>query len=286
MALAPPTLLPPDGGLHVPRRPAAALAKYAAVYATSVRNQLAYAGELAFRGIFLSLILFVFLRLWQATYGGQDTPTIAGFTVAQMVWYLAITESIVLSRPRFNQAVDQEVRTGDVAYTLVRPYSYAAHHCANYLGERTVRFVTTLAIGCALALLYVGPVPLSPANVAYGLVALALGVAIDFAGTFGIALLAFWIEDTWSVNLIYDRLIMLLGGMMLPLEVFPGWLAGVARALPFSAVVYGPARVTLGGLEEGASSLLLRQAVTLLAAWVVVWLLYRRAFRRISVNGG
>lgn len=275
-----------SGAVRRPGGPAPVGAKYLAVFLTSVRNQLAYTGEMALRGLFLAMILFVFLQLWRATYGGQGQPTIAGFTVAQMLWYLAVTESIVLSRPRLNQTVDQEVRTGDVAYTLVRPYSYAGHHLAGYLGERLVRFAVVLGIGCTLALLYVGPVPLSWGNLALALAALLLAMAIDFAGAFGISLLAFWIEDTWSISLIYDRLIMLLGGMLLPLEVFPGWLAGIAAALPFSQLVYGPARIALGGLAGGAPALLARQVVTLAIAWTLVALLYRRAFARISLNGG
>src|SRR5206468_11897150 len=103
------------GGL----RPAAA--KYAALFAAGIHNQLAYWGEWLLRGVFLVMVLFVFLQLWEATYRAQGKATIAGFTLPQMLWYLALTESIVLSRPRVNQAIDQEVRTGDIAYVHVLP---------------------------------------------------------------------------------------------------------------------------------------------------------------------
>ena len=53
-----------------------------------------------------------------------------------------------------------DAATGDVAYTLLRPYNYAAYHLANYLAERLLRFITTAVIGATLATLYVGPIPL------------------------------------------------------------------------------------------------------------------------------
>jgi ABC-2 type transport system permease protein len=272
-----PTLRRP-GGIR------ASAAKYAAVFATCLRNQLAYAGEWALRGVFLAMVLFIFLQLWRATYQGRST--IAGFTIAQMIWYLALTESIVLSRTRIGQTIDREVRTGDVAYTLVRPYSYAGYYLASYLGERLPRFATTLAIGAALALLYVGPVPLQPWAAVAALVTLLVAMCIDFIGSFGIGLLAFWTEDTASINLIYDRLVMLLGGMMLPLAAFPKVIGDVARVLPFGVMVYGPAGLALGAPDASFGRLSAQQAAWMLVAGAIVWLVYRAALRRITANGG
>jgi ABC-2 type transport system permease protein len=238
------------------------------------------------RGVFLAMVLFIFLQLWEATYRAQGTATIAGFTLPQMLWYLAITESIVLSRPRVNQAIDQEVRTGDVAYVLVRPYNYAGYRLAMYLGERLLRFVTTLAIGAALAAVYVGPVPLSLAGLGAALVALGVAMLIDFMGSFSVGLLAFWTEDTNSIALIYDRLVMLLGGMFLPLSVLPPVMARLADALPFSVLVFGPARLALGDPQASFPLILAKQALALALFGAVALALYRAALRRITVNGG
>jgi ABC-2 type transport system permease protein len=267
--------------------------KYSAVFATSVRNQVAYWGEWLLRGVFLMMVLFVFLQLWRATYGAQaqaDHPSggrvIGGFTLPQMLWYLALTESIVLSRPRVNQTIDQEVRSGDIAYVLLRPYAYAGYHLATYLGERVLRFATTLAIASVLAALYVGPVQVTAAHSAAALLALGLAMLIDFLGSFAVGLLAFWTEDTDSIGLIYDRAVMLLGGMFLPLSLLPAAIARVADALPFSVLVYGPARLALGDPEANLAAIVVRQALALVLFGAVAAGLYRAALRRVSVNGG
>ena len=287
IAAAPATASAPPFQLRRPAGWSAEAAKYGAVFTATLRGQLAYAGELALRTTFLVIILYVFLQLWRATFSAEGKPTIAGFSVAHMVWYLALTEAIVMSRTRLSGTVDEEVRSGDIAYRLVRPYAYAGYHLASHAAERTLRFALNLAVGSSLALLYVGPVPLAPGGIAIGLAAAALGALIDFLVLFAIGLLAFWIEDTSSVQLIYSRLLMLLGGMMLPLEVFPEPIKTIASALPFSAMVYAPARLALiGGDAAWALGLLARQAVTLAVTVVAVWLLYRAAVRRINVNGG
>jgi ABC-2 type transport system permease protein len=270
----------------------AELRAYAALFSVNLHNQVAYLGEWALRGIFLAMIPFVFLQLWQATYAGQGaggagaTGVIGGFTLPQMLWYLAFTESIILSRPGLNRLVDAEVRTGDIAYTLLRPYAYGGYRLMAYLAERSLRFATLVILGAALAWLYVGPVPLRPADLLAALGALFLAALIDFLGAFGIGLLAFWTEDTSSIGLIYDRLVMLLGGMLLPLELFPEPLRAIARALPFATMIYGPARLAFGTPPEGVWFLLGRQALFLVAGALAVALLYRRAFRRIALNGG
>jgi ABC-2 type transport system permease protein len=280
----------PAGDAAQPRQPGtgrlAVLGAYAALFTTSLRNQLAYFGEWALRGVFLAMILYVFLQLWRATYAGQPSSVIGGFTLPQMLWYLAITESLILSRPGVNRLVDAEVRTGDIAYTLLRPYAYGGYRLMAYLAERLLRFATLMTIGVLLATLYVGPVPLRAQDIAGALAALLLASLLDFLGAFGIGLLAFWTEDTSSIGLLYDRMVMLLGGMLLPLELFPEPLGTIARALPFSTLIYGPARLALGAAPEPVSVLLARQAVFLVVGGVLVGLLYRRAFRDVAVNGG
>jgi ABC-2 type transport system permease protein len=168
----------------------------------------------------------------------------------------------------------------------VRPYAYAGYRFAMYVSERFVFFPVKLAVAAGLCLLYVGPVAFSPSGVALGLAALALATVLDFLLVFAIALLAFWTESTSSIGLIYDRLVMLLGGMLLPLEVFPEPLGSIARALPFSSLVYAPARLALGGAAEPAEVLFGKLLAFILAALAVVALLNRAAMRRLTVNGG
>ena len=262
------------------------IAKYVAVGRATLATQAAYLSEMLLRTLFMALILYIFVQLWSVTYDALGQQTVAGFSVAQMIWYLMVTESILLSRPRMTVEIDAEVRAGDVAYQLIRPYDYVLFRLARYLAERMLRLGINLAVGSALALLFVGPVPFEPASLAAALLVLALGTLVDFAGAIAIGLCAFWVEDTQPLTLLYDRAIMLLGGLLLPLELLPDWLAALLAALPFQLLVYAPARLVVSGDLAPLPDALGRLAVTLVVVAALVRLVQTWAARRLHANGG
>src|SRR5689334_12431220 len=219
------------------------LRKYTWVGLTAARSNVAYFGEVATRAIFLGVILYIFLQLWRATYAQTGAGQLGGLTLPQMLWYLAMTESIILYGPRVAQEVDQDVRTGALAVQLIRPLSYPLYRMWATLGERLVRFLLNAGVGAAIALLFVGPIALSIGGLALLTPALLLAFVLDFLGQFLIGLAAFWLEDTSGLLLIYTRVTMILGGMLLPLELFPEAWQPLLRALPFASIVYGPARL-------------------------------------------
>jgi ABC-2 type transport system permease protein len=252
----------------------------------TLATQTVYLGEIAVRTVFLATVLYIFVQLWTVTYEAMGRQTVAGFSVAQMIWYLTLTESILISRPRVSREIDQDVRSGDVAYQLIRPYDYVLFRLAAYLGERALRFGSCLAIGTVLALLYVGPIELSPtALLAAGLVVL-IGTVVDFLGAVAIGLCAFWVEDTQPLQLLYDRAIMLLGGLLLPLELFPDWIAPILAALPFQLILYAPARIAVTGDLSNLAPILVQLGVTLALTLALARGVFALATRRLHANGG
>jgi ABC-2 type transport system permease protein len=260
--------------------------KYGTAFRVSVVNQLAYPGELWLRTIFLVLIMFIFSSLWHTTYGELGRATVGGFTLTEMLWYLAITESLILSRPRDSLRIDEEVRTGDLAYALVRPYSFVCFRYAQMLGERLVRLGVNLAVALPLAFLFSRGIGLDRQGLLPGAAIVLGAITIDYLLVLAICLLAFWVEDTASFLFVYDRLLMILGGMLLPISLFPDRLEAIARALPFSAVVYAPALV-LVQFEPGlVVQVALRQGAALVVATVLAVAVFRLGVRRIHTNGG
>ncbi|MGH2588451.1 MAG: ABC-2 family transporter protein, partial [Dehalococcoidia bacterium] len=195
-------------------------------------------------------------------------------------------ESILLSRPRETLRIDEDVRTGQLAYQLARPYNFVLYRFAQMWGERLPRFLLTLAAAALLATLFSGGAGIGWGGLLAGPPALLLALTIDFLFVLAISLLAFWVEDTTPFLFIYDRFLMILGGMLLPLELFPGPLEAAARVLPFSAIVYAPARMFVDPDPARLAVLLLQQAITLLVAVVIAGGLFRYAERRLQTNGG
>ena len=261
-------------------------AKYGAILRMSIGNQLAYWGEVLLRSVFLVLIIYIFVQLWTLTYSSLKTLKVGDYSLAQMVWYFAFAEAIILSTPLLRTKIDQEVKSGDLAYRLNKPYHYVVYLAADYAGERLVRFCINLTIGSGLALLFVGPISFTAGGIAAAALIAAGAMTLDFLISCSIGLLAFWVEDTWAFDFIYRRLVMLFGGMMIPLDVFPEPLSSIARALPFSYIVYGPARLWVTPTPHFFLEMLFKLAIALLAAATITGLIFRAGQRNVTVNGG
>jgi ABC-2 type transport system permease protein len=260
--------------------------KYLTAFRISITVQLAYPGELWMRTVFLVLIMFIFSSLWHTTYAEMGRSTLGGFSLTQMLWYLALTESLILSRPRDSFRVDEEVRTGDLAYALARPYNFLLYRYAQVLGERLVRLGVNLTAAVPLALAFSRGVGVSLPGLVPGLAAVLTAISIDYLLVMALCLLAFWVEDTASFLFVYDRLLMILGGMLLPLSLFPGPLEAAARALPFSAIINGPAQTFVGFDGSEFVGLMARQGAALALAVLLACLMFRLGTRRIQANGG
>ncbi len=260
--------------------------RYAFVLRTAARQQLAYRAEFVMRAISIALFMGIFMALWSTAYGVSGRTALAGYGLVDIVWYLAMTETIILSASRIFVEISEAVKAGDLAYTLARPMSYPFYQVANSLGGSLPRFLLNFATAAVVVTLGVGRVGGSlPGLFAFlGLAALAMLLDALIAVLLGLA--AFWIEEIMPIFWIYQKLLFTLGGLFLPLEMFPSWLQGIARWLPFQLITYAPARAFVdfdpAFVARAAGGQLAYIAALTLLVLVVWW----RARRRLVVQGG
>jgi ABC-2 type transport system permease protein len=260
--------------------------KYVAIGRAQVLATLMYNRDVLVRSIFMVVIMVTFVQLWSATFATTGQSVVNGFTVRDLVWYLVITEVVALSTPRIAQTVDQQVRTGDIAYQLARPYSFPLFHLASYWGETLVRAPVNLLVGSCVALVAVGPPALSPVSAVATLMLWAGAITLRASMDILVGLSAFWVEDTVPLQWITGKFLITIGGLILPLDLFPDWLATISRALPFAAIMYAPARAFVGSSWDVVTPLVLIQGVWLVICWLGVWLVFARAARRLVAHGG
>lgn len=262
------------------------LAKYGAVLSATALSGLMYTRDIVVNAAFMALVIFVFVQLWTATYEASGGGPIAGLTRGHLIWYLVFTETVVLSAPRISQKIDEEVKSGELALALLRPYNYLLFHLARYWGEAALRLPLNFTAGATIALAASGPLAVTPLSAAAGLVALVLALTLNFAVETAIGLAAFWFEDTMPFFWIYQKLVFSLGGLFLPLDLFPQVLAAIARFLPFAGVTYAPARLLVSFSWPALAWLLTLQATWLLVLGCLMALMYRRAVKKVNIHGG
>ena len=109
---------------------------------------------------------------------------------------------------------------------------------------------------------------------------------LHFCVTAMIGLSAFLVEDVSAFMWIYQKLAFLFGGMLIPLDFYPGWLQVIARALPFASMTYGPARLFVTPTTELFVSVITLQIVWIVILGLMLTLAYRRGVAYLTVNGG
>lgn len=277
---------PEQWQLRRPGGPLALLRKCWAVLSITVAARFAYLGELLVRTVFLVLVLYIFTQLWRATNASsaEGVQGLTGFSIAQLIWYLAFTEAMVMSASPLD--IDREVRSGDIAYRLARPLPYPLYHLSAMLGERLLRFGLNLLVGGAVALLVVGPVNITPLALLAALSTAVVALFADRMIAFVIGLLSFWVEDVSGLYLLYSRAVMLLGGTLIPLEAYPSWLATIAGALPFQYLMYYPARLLVRADLQSWLHVLGVQALVIAVTLVPLLAIYRLGLRRVNAQGG
>lgn len=261
------------------------LAKYGEVARTALANRCAYFGDALARPLFFALILFVFMQLWQKVFAGGRSA-VEGFGAVETLWYMVMTEAIMLSVPRLDGRVDVEVKSGSIAYLLGRPCNYVGYHLAYGLGESLPLFGLNLCVGSVVALLLIGSFPFRWSLAPVLLLTVFAAFVLHFYISMSIALLAFWVEDAGPFFWIYSKMLFILGGLLIPLSFFPLWLRRIAEALPFRTVLCGPARLFVHGrIDEFAG----------LFAWQCLWIAVFAALahgmflvgrKRVHVHGG
>ena len=260
--------------------------KYGAITLTNLQNQLAYVWDALGRAVFIILIMFIFVQLWTAAYASQGATEIAGLTLADTIWYFLIAEMIELGKFRHDQRISDEVKDGSIAYTLNRPYNYLAYHFFNGLGETVIKMALIFLLGLPIVLYYAGPSSISWQALPAVLLVVFLALVLDFCMASSIGLLAFVTEDTFSFRLIYQKLMFIIGGLLIPLDFLPEWLRRISRLLPFSQVTYAPAKLFVAFDLQLFLGTLALQLIWILIMGSLLFLQYRWATRRLVVNGG
>jgi len=249
---------------------------------TSVERVLAERGGLLVALGFYIVVVAVLAGLWRVA-AAANGGSIAGYTAVALTWYIATSEaSTVALNIRLIDDIGNDIGSGAVAVELLRPAPVLGVRVAAELGHALPRLAACGVAGAAVATIS-GGAPPRPAALLLAAPSLVLAVACNIVAQHAFAASAFWLRNAGSAWFLYQKLVFVLGGMLIPLEALPDWLGSVAAVLPFRSMSYAPARLASGHIEP---LLLLEQvgwlAVLLLAASVA----FSAGERRLQVVGG
>ncbi len=261
----------------------AKLKKYFKIFSITFLNDIKYSKNFISQFLFFGLFIYVFSQLWSAVY--SERTSIEGFDFYKMLWYFMFTESIMLSRPALHREMSDAIKSGDIVYTLNKPYSYILFCYSKFMSSALVRMFINMVVGSLLLFMILRTCPLTLLGTIRGVVSAFLGLSLNFLFFFLIGLSSFWFEDNSAFVFIYSKFLFTVGGLFVPLEFFPSWIKGFAQILPFQYILYAPSKLFMSGGTDFFGIIGL-QIINIIIYSAIVTGIFRYALKRLNVNGG
>jgi len=210
-------------------------------------------------------------------------------TFRQVVAYVWLGQAMLGMLPwNVDRELSQMIRTGSVAYELLRPLDLYSLWYARGIAMRTAPTLLRAVPMFIMAALFLGlPPPPSFASAAAWVAAtfgaLLLGCAITVLMTISML----WTISGEGFFYLTATAATVFSGMVLPLPLFPDWAQPVPRFLPFSGLCDVPFRLYSGNMPPAEAP----WAIAHQLVWTVVLVvlgrrLLARGLRRLVVQGG
>lgn len=264
---------------------------FLAVLAQQTRRLLSYRADFWLHAVVsFATHLILAVAVWRAIFAASGRAEIGGLTYPRMVVYsLAVVLVGRLVRGEERQhGIAQDIYEGHLTRYLLYPTPYVGMKYAEHLGSVGPGLLQAAAFALVVApFLPAGATDgIDLASVAGAALLAAVGSLVYFLVLYLVQAVAFWADNVWSLNVTVRFSSELLGGLLLPLSVFPEGAQRVLGWLPFPSVFYWPVRTLLGdvGLAAWTRALVvgLGWCVLLAVASHFVW---RRGYRSYSGVG-
>ena len=133
--------------------------KYIYIYKATLIENLSYIADIFLRFINFFVMMFVFMNLWQYMYS-DGTQIINGYTFEQMIWYILVTEVLWYGtrNKKLTDEISKDIKTGNIAYNINKPYNYVFYIIAKHLAEVTIRLILFVIVGIIIGLSFIGPI--------------------------------------------------------------------------------------------------------------------------------
>ena len=195
-----------------------------------------YSGFLA-----MPLQIGVVYFFWRNSLGAN---AVEGFTAGSLAAYFLSLQILRVSMfPGLVVTWDlwDDISRGNVTVWLVRPIHYPMYVFSQKLSEFQVKVVASMAAILLPAFVLTGYTSLP--RILVGYVSALMGFAVLFQLHFILGALTVFVGNVLSLRDNVINLTTLLGGGLLPLSMFPGFLQKIAAFTPMPSIYYIPSHI-------------------------------------------
>lgn len=259
------------------------LQKYFYLYRLAVFHSIKNYKALIGLSIFLMTCMLIFAHLWKIAAMRMG---VFHLQQDQLLWYIALNEWVLISLPDVQEEIEQDLRSGRLAYLLPRPISYLTSIFCESLGTLSVNLFVLGIVAFSFTSLFAGTIPFTLVGMGIVILSALLAGCVAMLFQMVVGLSAFWLKDSGPFYWIWEKSLFALGGLMLPLAIYPEWLQLIAKWTPFPSIL-GERSVL--ALDFSFSHAFLNMGHLLLwgsVAFYALFYLYRRGQKILNMEGG
>lgn len=239
-------------------------------------------------GLFTNIV-FGFMRGSVLLALFRQRNEIGGYDAADAMAYTWLTQALIMTIFIWGwRELALRIRSGDIAVDLSRPLDVQLGGLAFDLGRACYhalfRGLPPLLVG---AVVFELTMPSGLLIWLAFLVSVGLAVAVSYTFRFLYNVSAFWLTDYRGVIALATIIATFFAGFVIPIALFPDWLAAVAHATPFPAMAQTPIDIFVGTIRGSAVvNALVTQTGWLLTLLIVGRTVFAAGSRRLVVQGG
>lgn len=241
-------------------------------------NKTALSGML----FFLFILLFIYNRLWEVI-GIEKQENHLNSTY---IWYLLLAEMIILSAPRTERIIADDIKSGTLAYYINKPVSFFMMRFSEGLGTMSVSFLVMGIFGSLTTFFLTGTPPFSWINFPFIILMCYFSAIINVLFFTAVGFCALWLESIHSLAMAASRLAFIFGGAIFPLSIYPEWFINIARWTPFYSFYYKTIKLVYEFSWADLGQTLALNCFWILLIGVFIHFAYKKLCYKVNVYGG
>lgn len=225
---------------------------------------------------------FVQYCIWKALYG--NSQTLNGMQFSSMMTYFGANALIgYLTMDFADWNLQMLVRTGKFLTFALRPIHHRFFAFSQKIGHRFLGLVFEF-IPCYILFTLLFKVNLVPPEPLWAVLSIVLGFLMTFYVNYCIGLTAFFFVRAEGVRQVFQLMLTICSGGLLPLSFFPTVIQKLLFFLPFQYILYVPSMVCTGSYNLAGISMGLPQIVGIQAIAVILTALFSELLYRLSIK--
>jgi len=220
-----------------------------------------------FLGSTLTQLLIAYF-LWDAIFSSLGVDQIKGHTFKHMILYYLLVPIMfkTISGHEIN-ILANDIYEGSLNKFLLYPLSYFKFRLIGQYANSFFYFIQLVLALSLFSLFFRLPlsVNISLESLAMTFVTVVLASYTYFVIAASLEMLAFFVDNVWSLMIMLRYVVFLLGGALIPLDFYPMWAQEVLSYLPFSGFLYLPINTLSGNVEL----LVWLKQMGILACWAI-----------------